>query len=61
MKIHWPEEKIPEGFNDVESYLRHPVYQGVKERFVDDDNGSNADIHRCVGKNANYNLDIWMV
>ena len=41
MKIHWPKVKIPEGFINAESYLRHLVYQGVKERFVDDD--SNAE------------------
>ena len=35
--------KIPEGFNDAESYLRHLVYQGAKERFVDDENDSNAE------------------
>ena len=34
MKIRWPEVKIPEGFNDAESYLRHLVYQGAKGRFV---------------------------
>ncbi len=36
MKIHWPKVKIPEGFTDAESYLRHLVYQGAKERFVYD-------------------------
>ena len=46
MKIRWPEVKIPEGFNDAESYLRHLVYQGAKERFVYDDNDSNAEILR---------------
>ena len=39
MNIHWPKVKIPEGFNDAESYLRHLVYQGAK----DDDNDSNAE------------------
>ena len=37
MKIHCPRVKIPDGFIDAESYLRHLVYQGVKERFVDND------------------------
>lgn len=46
MKIHWPKVNIPKGFNDAESYLRHLVYQGAKERFVDDDNDSNAEILR---------------
>ena len=43
MKIHWPEVKIPERFNDAESYLRHLVYQGAEERFVYDENDSNAE------------------
>ena len=43
MKIHWPKVKIPEGFNDAESYLRHLVYRGAKERFMYDDNDSNAE------------------
>ena len=55
MKIHWPKVKIPKGFTDAESYLRHLVYQGAKERFVDND--SNADINRSVGKIANYKLE----
>ena len=42
MKIHWPKVKIPNGFTDAESYLRHLVYQGAKDRFVDDDD-SNAE------------------
>lgn len=42
MNIHWPEVKIPDGFNDAESYLRHLVYQGAKDRFLDDDD-SNAE------------------
>ena len=33
MKIHWPKVKIPEGFNDAESYLWHLVYQGAEVRF----------------------------
>ena len=44
MKIHWPEVRIPEGFTDAESYLRHLVYQGAKEKFVYDDKVSNAEI-----------------
>ena len=36
MKLHWPKVKIPEGYIDAESYLRHLVYQGAKERFVYD-------------------------
>ena len=32
MKIHWPEVKIPEGFTNAESYLRHLVYQGARCR-----------------------------
>ena len=40
MKIHWPEVKIPEEFNDAESYLRHLVYQGAKKKYVDDDGNS---------------------
>ena len=43
MKIHWPKVKIPEGFIDAESYLRHLVYQGVEERYVYDENDSNAE------------------
>ena len=43
MKIHWPKVKIPDGFIDAESYLRHLVYQGEKERFVYDENDSNAE------------------
>ena len=53
MKIHWPEVKIPEGFTDADSYLRHLVYQGAKERVVDDDNDSNADIVREEGFHLN--------
>ena len=34
MKIYWPKVKIPEGFIDAESYLRHLVNQGAKGRFV---------------------------
>jgi len=44
MKIHWPEINIPEGFNDAESYLRHLVYQGAKDRFVDDDDSNAEDL-----------------
>lgn len=43
MEIHWPKVKIPEGFNDAEFYLRHLVYQGAEERFVYDENDSNAE------------------
>lgn len=43
MKIHWPKVKIPERFNNAESYLRHLVCQGAEERFVYDENDSNAE------------------
>ena len=43
MKIHWPEVNIPDGFNDAKSYLRHLVYQGAEERYVYDENDSNAE------------------
>ena len=46
MKIHWPEVKIQEGFTNAESYLRHLVYQGARERFMDNDNDGNAEIYR---------------
>lgn len=36
MKIHWPKITIPEGFENVESYLRHLVYEGAKKRYVVD-------------------------
>ena len=44
MTIHWPKVKIPDGFNDAESYLRHLVYQGAKDRFVDDDDSNAEDL-----------------
>lgn len=43
MKLRWPKVNIPEGFTDAESYLKHLVYQGAKERFVYDDNDCNAE------------------
>lgn len=36
MKIHFPEITIPKGFNNAESYLRHLVYEGAKERYIID-------------------------
>ena len=44
MNIHWPEVKIPERFNDAESYPRHLVYQGAEDRFVDDDDSNAEDL-----------------
>ena len=43
MNIHLPKVNIPKGFIDAESYLRHLVYQGAKERFGDDENDSNTE------------------
>ena len=58
MKIHWPKVKIPEGFNDAESYLRHLVYQGAKDRFVDDALTHDFNRH-SVERTASYMLMKW--
>jgi len=57
MKIHWPKVNIPEGFNDAESYLRHLVYQGAKDRFVDDDDSNAEDLREERIKYIEHELE----
>lgn len=33
MNIHWPKIELPDGFGNVESYLRHLVEEGAKNRY----------------------------